>query len=320
MVDVSIIIVNYFSADMVIDCINSIFEKTTGIIYEIIVVDNASTDGSVEKLQNIFGSRIKVIASDQNLGFGRANNLGCQKAQGKYVFLLNPDTVLVNDAIRILYNQLEANPTYGIVGGNLFTADMEPSPSFCMVFDDLEKEKASASLVNIFSNMLSSKLKINNKDLLAMEFNFTNNPIKVAYIFGADMMLPRKLYNEVNGFDPDFFMYGEEEELTWRITNKGYQVICIPDAKIIHLDGATTKKQNMFSPRQFRMRLNGTIMYYYKRYGKKGVEKFCYFRRKRYQNQLRIAKWRGKEAGEKMLITQLECLEKEYQEFYRQLS
>lgn len=105
--DVSIIIVNYHSADLVVDCINSVFEKVNNLKYEIIVVDNASEDGSVEKLEQIFGKQIIVISSEKNLGFGKANNLGVTKARGKYLFLLNPDTILVNDAIQYLYDYID---------------------------------------------------------------------------------------------------------------------------------------------------------------------------------------------------------------------
>ena len=102
MMDISVIIVNYHSAKMVMDCINSIYSQTRGASFEIIVVDNASGDGSVELLRETFGERITVIASPENLGFGRANNLGAAQAKGKYLFLLNPDTLLVNDALGIL--------------------------------------------------------------------------------------------------------------------------------------------------------------------------------------------------------------------------
>ena len=157
--DVSVIIVNYHSAQMVIDCIRSIFEKNVKASYEIIVVDNASGDGSVELLREAFGSRIKVIASDVNLGFGKANNLGAQHAEGDYLFLLNPDTLLVNDAISVLVDYLKENPDVGVAGGNLYAPDMTPTPSLCRRFDDLGSERRNASWLRLIGGKAETKLR-----------------------------------------------------------------------------------------------------------------------------------------------------------------
>lgn len=291
--DISIIIVNYHSAAMVIDCINSIFEKTREVSYEIIVVDNASHDGSVELLRDTFGDRIRVIASPENLGFGKANNLGAAQAAGKYLFLLNPDTILLNDAIGILHSYLEANPGVGVAGGNLYSPDMAPTPSFCRTFDDLAQEKQRASWCSLLSQRIRAKLRMDRNKPMS-EFNHTDTPQKVAYIFGADMMLPRSLFEQVGGFDPDFFMYGEEEELTWRITRSGYQVVAVPQAKIIHLEGATLNASHTFNSRQFKMRMTGTMTYYRKRFGSEGAVEFFRIRTRRYDRILKIAKLQGK--------------------------
>lgn len=291
--DVSIIIVNYHSARMVIDCIHSIQERIQTMDYEVIVVDNASGDDSLHLLRNAFGDRIKLIAAPDNLGFGKANNLGAQQAKGKYLFLLNPDTLLINDAVGVLYRFMEKNPCVGVGGGNLYTADMEPAPSFCSDFDDLSLERKRASWSNLIGTRIQAKLHIGkNKPLVG--FNHTGNPKQVAYIFGADMMIPRSLFERIGGFDPDFFMYGEEVELTWRITQLGYKVMNIPQAKIIHLEGATTSDEHRFSERQFRMRMNGSLIYYWKRYGENGATEFFRLRTRRYDRLMKIARIQGK--------------------------
>ena len=312
--DLSIIIVNYHSAGMVIDCINSIREKTENNTYEIIVVDNASGDGSVELLRQTF-PEITVIASDVNLGFGKANNLGAKQAKGKYLFLLNPDTILVNDAIGILYRYLEANPSTGVAGGNLYTPEMMPAPSFCRHFDDLMREKRSASWSYLIGSKVRDKLRLGADGKFMEEFNYSEAPEKVAYIFGADMMLPRALFEEVKGFDPDFFMYAEEEELTWRITQRGFDVVCVPQAKIIHLEGATVKQQNEFSPRQFKMRMNGTLTYYKKRFGQSGAADFYRLRGLRYDRLMKIAKLQGKFRPDMVAAVQRACLDEVYRDF-----
>lgn len=316
MLDVSVIIVNYHSAQMVIDCIQSIFEKTNRFSCEIIVVDNASGDGSVEMLREAFGSRITVIASETNLGFGKANNLGARYAAGEYVFLLNPDTILINDAIGILVDYLKEHPDAGVAGGNLYAPDMTPTPSFCREFDDLNRERRNASWYHLIGSKISTKLKARlNIHTPMKEFNFTETEADVAYIFGADMMIPKRVFDEVGGFDPDFFMYAEEEEMTWRITQKGYRVVSVPQAKIIHLEGATTNKAHGFSERQFRMRMNGTLTYYKKRFGDAGAAEFFRLRALRYDRLMKIAKVQGKLTVDFGSVIAKRLLTEEYRAF-----
>ncbi len=312
--DVSIVIVNYHSAQMVIDCIRSVREQTKQNTYEIIVVDNASGDGSVELLRETF-PEVMMIASPVNLGFGKANNLGATYAQGKYLFLLNPDTILVNDAIGILFDYLEEHPETGVAGGNLYSPDMAPVPSFCRRFDDLELERKRASWAFLIGGKLRDKLGIPSNAKAMEEFNNTDVPEQVAYIFGADMMLPRTLFAQVGGFDPDFFMYAEEQELTWRITQAGYSVVSVPRAKIIHLEGATVKAQNEFSPRQFKMRMNGTLTYYKKRFGAAGAAEFYRLRTLRYDRLRKIAKLQGKFRPDMDAALQMQCLTEVYRDF-----
>lgn len=317
--DVSVIIVNYHSADLVVDCIHSIYEKTENILYEIIVVDNASCDGSVERLQKEFGNKITVIASEENLGFGKANNLGATVAQGRYLFLLNPDTLLVTNAINQLYHYLDEHPNVGVAGGNLYTPDMKAAPSYCMVFDSIEIEKKKASWVELIGGKIKTKaeqrFKKEKRLSFEQEFNHGDKPKEVAYIFGADMMMPKSLFNQVGGFDPDFFMYGEEEELTCRIADAGYKSMNVPDVKIIHLEGATVKAQGAFSERQFKMRMTGTMTYYNKRFGMDGVRQFYKYRSLRYQRLIRIATIQGKDTENFGPMIQKCCLDEVYQQF-----
>lgn len=314
--DVSIIIVNYHSAKMVIDCVNSIRQKTENLTYEIIVVDNASGDGSVETLQESLGNQITLIASEENLGFGKANNLGAKQASGKYLFLLNPDTILVNNAVKILFDYMEAHQGVGIVGGNLYTPEMAPAPSFCKIFDDLKLEKKRAAWSTLIGNKVKDKVLAWSKKMPPVpEFNHSEDPQTVAYIFGADMMMPKKLFDQAGGFDPDFFMYAEEEELSWRITKAGYSSVCVPQAKIIHLEGATVKKQNKFSARQFKMRMNGALTYYKKRFGDEGAAAFYRLRSLRYERLMAIARIQRKLTPQFGPGIQKACLDEVYQEF-----
>lgn len=312
--DVSVIIVNYHCAQMTIDCIRSVFEKTQTASFEVIVVDNASGDGSAERLRQTFGDMIQVIESDENLGFGKANNLGAGHASGEYLFLLNPDTLLVNDAIGILQDYLRQHPQTGVAGGNLYAPDMMPAPSYCLAFDDLRRERRYAGWVHLIGSKVRTKLGIREK---MKEFNFSDREKQVAYIFGADMMLPKRLFDEVGGFDPAFFMYGEEEELTWRITQRGYRVLSVPQARIIHLEGATTSKKHAFSERQFRMRMNGTLTYYQKRFGDAGAAEFFRLRTRRYDRLMKIAGAQGKLTEDFAPKMMKRLLKEEYQAFLK---
>lgn len=125
--DVSVIIVNYNTSDLVKNCITSIMEKTKNVSFEIIVVDNNSKDGSVETIINEF-PQVRVFPLKENVGFGKANNIGVQHAKGRYVFFLNSDTVLLNDAISILANYLDTHESVALCGGQLF--DKEESYRF----------------------------------------------------------------------------------------------------------------------------------------------------------------------------------------------
>lgn len=316
--DVSVIIVNYRSAKMVAECVESIVEKTRGIDYEIIIVDNDSRDNSEIFLKNTLGDKATLISAGKNLGFGKANNLGAEYAKGKYLFLLNPDTLLVNNAIKILYDYIKTHPETGVVGGNLYSPDMKAVPSYCMQFDDLDTERKKASWRAILIGKISQKAVAGKKKRrFEEEFNYSEDIKKVAYIFGADMMMPRKLFENLGGFDPDFFMYAEEQELSWRITAQGYDVISIPQAQIIHLEGATVKKQDEFSERQFRMRMNGTLTYFKKRFGLNGAKEFYKIRSKRYRRLMQIAKWRGKDMSVFVPALQQQCLKEVFQDFMK---
>ncbi|MGL4347433.1 MAG: glycosyltransferase family 2 protein [Chitinophagaceae bacterium] len=229
----SILLVNYNSFELIKNAINSIFEKTEGITYEVIVVDNCSSDG--EQVKKYFGDKIVYIQSYENVGFGRANNEGIKIAKGENILFLNPDTILVNNAVKILSDYLDTNETVGVVGGNLYDKENNSTHSY---------EKYLPSMVwelNMLFGGLISKIRYGKN----YYFNYSTIPQKVGYITGADMMVRKSVLDEVGSFDKDFFMYYEETELTYRITKKGYIIMSIPEAKIIHLEGQSFLDNNL---------------------------------------------------------------------------
>ena len=226
--EVSVIIVNYKTAQLCIDCINSVFEKNSETAYEIIVVDNCSGDDSLMKIHQVFGDRVKLIQSPENGGFGYGNNIGMDAATGDFYFLLNSDTLMRNNALDILYGYIKDHPDVGVVGGNLFDVNGKPMHSFLSKMPSLDACKMRAMVRSYFNK---------NKDNSDC-FNFTKNPLEIeGYITGADMMIRKAAIDKVGRFDTEFFMYYEEAELTDRIRKAGYKVVSVPEAEITHFEG-----------------------------------------------------------------------------------
>lgn len=261
--DVSTIIVNYNTQKLLLDTIASIKEKSFSIEYEIIVVDNNSIDDSVEETKSKFPD-VKVILSKENVGFGRANNLGVKHAKGKYIFFLNSDTLLVNNAVKILFDFFENNPdrNLGIAAGNLFTKDMAPNFSY------------STYLPNLWTHLLYRLYLA--KFFSSENFNSSGNAKKVGQVIGADLMISKKLFDEIGGFDPFYFMYVEDTDMQKTITNMGYSIFSVPEAKIIHLQGSSS-----LSYQKLKWEIEGYKYYFKKFYNKNTlkkylmIEKFC---------------------------------------------
>lgn len=313
MVDVSIIIINYHSEKLVKECIQSICEKTEGLTYQIIIVDNDG-DGRVFQELQAGTAEIVVVPSPENLGFGKANNLGEKYADGKYLFLLNPDTILLNNSIKILKDYYETTERAGIVGGNLYMEDGRPAPSHCLFFDSPEVEKKNASWKTILGNRILDKFFPHRQEDRRDSFNHSGSVINVAYIFGADIFMTKAIFEIVGGFDSDFFMYAEEEELSWRITKLGYDIFNVPQARIIHLDGGTMKAGQGFNEKQFGMRMNGLLTYYFKCFGVNGMKKGYEYRRLRYTRLQKYALFRKRRGSAVKLQRMIDCLDQQYEE------
>jgi GT2 family glycosyltransferase len=248
--DVSIIIVNYNTTDLLLQCVDSIVTHTQGVSYEIIVVDNGSREESLTPLRH--DQRIRLVESNENLGFGRANNLGAASAYGECLFLLNPDTLLVNDAVTILYQHLLSTSSTGLCGGNIYDKDMLPIHAHDQIFPSILSE------LDIVFGHLYYKLRYGRNSW----FNHTKTPMKVAMITGADMMIRREVWDKVSGLDPSFFMYFEDSDLCFRIKEQGYDIVNVPEAKIIHLEG---KSFHVSRERDLRY-FSGRKRYFYKHY------------------------------------------------------
>jgi len=258
MLDVSIIIVNYNTKKLVINCIESIINQTLNLTFEIIVVDNASIDGSPQLIKSTY-PQVILIESKTNLGFGRANNLGVTKAQGKYLFFLNSDTILLNNAILALLNFNEKNSAIlniGISGGILLDENKLETGSFGPLPTKARTLKSILGLLPRFDKMNATE---------HLHFQ-TNGYLKVGYITGADLFISNSIFKNIGGFDPNIFMYFEETDLQLRLKNANYCNCVISGTQIIHLEGASLNQMNANNRK--RLIYTKSMFYYFKKHSK----------------------------------------------------
>lgn len=224
---VSIVYVNYRTAELLRDSVRSVIENCVGVKYEIVVVDNASNDNIEEILKEF--TDVRLVKLEQNIGFGCGNNAALEYCNGDFVFFLNTDTVLLNDAVTILANSLKYNDNWGQVGANLYHKNGEPNQSFLYLHSWLIEVRAEMPKCLKLGYYKPKKW-----------FNFTETPKKVGYISGAATMLRREWIEKFGGFDEDFFIYFEDMELSVRVRKSGGDVVNVPQAKICHLGGGSS--------------------------------------------------------------------------------
>ena len=229
--DISILIVNYNTRKLVLNCLQSIYEHTKDIDFEVIVIDNDSHDGSVEAIKNYFKS-VNVINSGGNLGFGRANNLGSNYARSDYLFLLNSDTLLVENSIKFLldkYKELEKNNKIGTLGA--------------ILVDEKGNITNSGGKVPTVWRFISMHfMKIFPKNVIKANEDYVKSKLaKVEMVSGADMVIKTKLFKELNGFDENFFLYYEDTDLHKRLLDNGYINYLDCTTRIMHYEGGSSK-------------------------------------------------------------------------------
>lgn len=239
MIDVSIIIVNYNVKDLLDNCIASIYKANTNDhIIEIFVVDNNSIDGSANFIRNKY-PEVNVFTNSSNIGFSKANNIALKQAKGKYVLILNPDTVLEEGTFEKLISFCESRDRIGAVTSKLILANGKL---------DFACKRSFPTLSVALPRMLGLS-KLFPKSKLFGKYNLTyldeNEIYEVDAICGAFMFIPAKVLKESGFFDEDFFMYGEDLDLCYRIKRKGYKIFYYPDVTTIHLKGSSTQKTHL---------------------------------------------------------------------------
>jgi N-acetylglucosaminyl-diphospho-decaprenol L-rhamnosyltransferase len=229
-VDVSIIFVNWNSADYLRECLPSIRQWTSGLSLEVIVVDNASPTGDVDSLKAQF-PEIKLIKSGTNLGFAGANNLGFRQASGDFVLFLNPDTKLVSPAINVMLQHLQTLPAAGVVGCKLLNADLSVQTSSIMNFP---------TILNSMFRVEYLRLRWPKLWGIGPLFSAYPGPVVVEAISGACMLVRREVFEKVGMFSQEYFMYSEDLDLCHKMKRSGFTNYYVGQATIVHYGGKSS--------------------------------------------------------------------------------
>lgn len=234
--DLSIIVVNWNSLSYLRNCLASIYKYTTGVEFEIIVVDNASPEGNVDSLLGDF-PEIRLVNSKENIGFSRANNLGFQDSSGRYLLFLNPDTELVNPAINMMLGQIKDLRNPGIIGCTLLNTDLSVQTSSIQTFP---------TILNQVFDLEYLRLRRPDCRLWRIAPLFATNefPVAVEVISGACMLVKRDVFEKVGLFSEDYFMYAEDIDLNYKVRRAGFTNFYVGQARIVHHGGTSSSKHS----------------------------------------------------------------------------
>jgi len=233
-VDISVVIVSYNTADLIGPCLASVIDQP-GCTQEILVVDNASLDGSTAFIAARFPA-IHLIANAENRGFAIANNQAAAHCRGRYILFLNPDTVLQANCLATALSYMEKHPEIGLAGLHILNPDGTDQDSVSRRY--LSQRYTSGELGNL--------------------------PGEIACVLGAAMIAPRKAIISVGGFDEDYFLYGEDEDLCLRMRRRGLRIGFIEAAGVVHYHGQSERKST--STEVWRKKIKAEYLFYHKHY------------------------------------------------------
>ena len=231
--DISVVIVSYKVPELLRACLASLEREADGCSYEVIVVENASGDGTAELVRDEFPD-VRLIALEENIGFAAGSNLGAQASAGEYVLLLNPDTELVGNTLGALLAYARAHPEAGLVGGRTLRPDGELDPGSCWGAQSLWSLLCFAAGL---STLLRDSRLFNPEALPGWS---RDSERRVDIVTGCLCLVPRAVWEQLDGFDESFFMYGEDADLATRARKRGYFAAITPAAVIVHHVGASS--------------------------------------------------------------------------------
>ena len=252
--ELSIIIVNYNVKFFLEQCLYAVLKAVEQIDAEIWVVDNRSTDGSVEYLRPLFPG-VSFLENQKNAGFSAANNQALQLCSGSYILFLNPDTLIPEDCLTNCIQFMKAHSMAGALGIRMLDGSGKFLPESKRAFPS--PIRAFYKLIG-FSALFPKSSRFNRYSLGHLN-SFKNHEVDV--LAGAFMMIPKSVLELTGGFDERFFMFGEEAELCFRLKKNGFKIKFVPESKIIHFGGASASKSNN-QVKVEKMVLNGTILFF----------------------------------------------------------
>ncbi|MBW6521794.1 MAG: glycosyltransferase family 2 protein [Desulfoarculaceae bacterium] len=252
-IDLSVIIVSYNTAEFLVTCLRSVLTQT-GASYEICVVDNASADHSVDVVHKQF-PQVRLIASPENLGFAKANNLAARDTKGKFIYYLNPDTEVRPGCFAAILRFMEANDSIGMAGTKLLYPDHTPQGS-------VEENYPGHRHTN---NELSGL------------------PGRIAWLLGASLIARRDVVEQIKGFNEKFFLYGEDIDLSIKVRQAGWKLGFIPEAEVIHWEGKSERHTQPLEVLQ--KKLAAEALFYRLHYTPATIGRIC-------RANIRQARWR----------------------------
>lgn len=243
-IDLSVVIVNYNVKEFVSNLIESVKKAAHSLNIEILISDNASQDGSPQYIREKYPEVI-LIENKENLGFGKANNRALEISKGKYILIINPDTLVQEDTFIKMINFFEENPDAGLAGCKILNPDgtlqLACRRSFPGPWTSFTKV---SGLSSVFP-----------KSRIFARYNLTyldeDKTYEVDAVSGSFMMMKREVYNKIGGFDEQFFMYGEDLDLCYRVQKAGYKVFYVHNTTIIHYKGESTKRSSIDETKYF---------------------------------------------------------------------
>jgi hypothetical protein len=252
MIDVSIIIVAWNVRKLLYDCLKSVYDQTEGIDFEVIYVDNASEDGSVDMVKREF-PEVRIIENERNEGFIKANNQAIGIAEGRYVLLLNSDTVVLDNAITKTVKFADEHPQAAVVGCRVLNPDHTLQRTCFMYPSILNLFLAATYLDRVFP-----KSKFFGREYMTW-WDF-NDIREVQTVAGCYSLIRMEAIRQVGLMDELYFVYGDDPDWCYRFRKSGWKIMFTPDAQIIHYGGQNTKRV----ARVFRWQLEGSKLIFMK--------------------------------------------------------
>ena len=265
-IDLSVVIVTYQSRDVLAAALDAVYGSQTQYKFEVFIVDNASTDGTADMVRTKYlsqpglAAKTVLLENTANLGFGKGNNLGLRAAKGDYLLLLNPDTKVAPDNFEVMLNFMKQHPEVGIATSKLIRANGEL---------DWACRRSEASPWASFTRLFGLQALFPKSKLFGsynLKYKSVDEATEIGCCTGAYMLMSREAYTRVGGFDEDFFMYCEDNDLCFRMRQAGFKIWYYPATYSYHFKGQSSKQVPQAMVRAFH---EAMWLYYKKHYLKK---------------------------------------------------